>query len=196
MLTWWYRRHADKVVGLGEEVDLHAGVWGSLALRHADRHQPEGQQHVRQLLSRQNRQGLTLSVVFHGIRPKSWKVMDRVTTCLETWKCQEFDSCQWNVRDFTKSEGNVREKILSGKSGLKLFIVSFIFASVLDFAELVHFILVSGHVLLHSYSATDNNTSTGMIWVTLNMGWSAANRQENVRELHIVWRVLILRGRS
>ena len=35
----------------------------------------------------------------------------------------EFDSCQGNVRDFTKSQGSVREKILSGKSGLKLFIV-------------------------------------------------------------------------
>jgi len=34
----------------------------------------------------------------------------------------------------------VLENILSGKSGLKLFIVSCIFASILDFAELVHFI--------------------------------------------------------
>jgi len=38
-----------------------------------------------------------------------------------------------------------------GKSGLKLFIVSCIFASILDFAELVHFILVLNHTLLHSY---------------------------------------------
>jgi len=30
------------------------------------------------------------------------------------------------------------KKICSGKSGLKLFIVSCIFASILDFAELVH----------------------------------------------------------
>ena len=29
---------------------------------------------------------------------------------------------------------------------------------------------------------TDNNTSTGMIWITLNMGRSAANRQGNVME--------------
>jgi len=36
-----------------------------------------------------------------------------------------------NVRDFTKSEESVRDKILSGKSGLKLFIVSCIFASIL-----------------------------------------------------------------
>ena len=31
------------------------------------------------------------------------------------------------------------KKILSGKSGLKLFIVSCIFASIIDFAEFVHF---------------------------------------------------------
>jgi len=28
---------------------------------------------------------------------------------------REFDSCQENVTDFTKNQGNVREKILSGK---------------------------------------------------------------------------------
>jgi len=52
---------------------------------------------------------------------------------------------------------------MSGKSGLKLFIVSCVLASVLDFAELVHFILVTDHALLHSYPTTDNNTSTSMI---------------------------------
>jgi len=62
-----------------------------------------------------------------------------------------FDSCQGNVRDFTESQGSVKEKILSGKTGLKLFIVSCIFASIVDFAECVHFILVSDHALLHSY---------------------------------------------
>ena len=62
----------------------------------------------------------------------------------------EFDSCQRNVRDCTKSEGSVREKILSEKIGLKLFIVSSMFASILDFAELVHLILVSDHAVLHS----------------------------------------------
>jgi len=40
----------------------------------------------------------------------------------------EFDSCEGNVRDFTISHGNVREIILSGKSRLKLFLVSCIFA--------------------------------------------------------------------
>jgi len=52
---------------------------------------------------------------------------------------------------------------VSGKNGLKLFIVSCIFAFIRDFAEFVHFILVSDHAILHSYPTTDNNTSTGMI---------------------------------
>ena len=55
------------------------------------------------------------------------------------------------------------EKSCQGKSCRKLFIVSCIFASILDFAELVHFILVSDHALLRSYPTTNNNTSTGMI---------------------------------
>jgi len=64
---------------------------------------------------------------------------------------REFDSCQGNVGDFTKSQGSVSEKNLSGKTGIKLFIVSCIFASILDFAEFVHFILVSDRALFHSY---------------------------------------------
>ena len=56
------------------------------------------------------------------------------------------------VREMSGILLKVRGKILSGKNGLKLFIVSCIFASILDFAELVHFILVSDHALLHSYS--------------------------------------------
>jgi len=50
---------------------------------------------------------------------------------------REFDSCQGNVRDVTKSQGSVREKILSGKSGLKLFIVSCIFVSIQVFSRSV-----------------------------------------------------------
>jgi len=45
----------------------------------------------------------------------------------------------------------VSEKNVVRESGLKLFIVSCIFASTRDFAEFVHFILVSDHALLHSY---------------------------------------------
>ena len=93
---------------------------------------------------------------------------------------REFDSCLGNVRDFTKSQGSVREKILWEKSGI---FVSCIFVSILDFAEFVHFILVLDHALLHSYPITDNNTGTGMIWVTLDMDRSAANRQRSVMEL-------------
>ena len=63
---------------------------------------------------------------------------------------REFDSCQGNVRVLLKVREVSAKKSLSGKSGLKLFIVSCIFASILDFAEFVHFILVSDHVLLHS----------------------------------------------
>ena len=44
---------------------------------------------------------------------------------------REFDSCQGNVRDFTESRG----KILSGKSCLKLFIVSCIFVSIQVFSR-------------------------------------------------------------
>jgi len=38
---------------------------------------------------------------------------------------------------------------------------------------------------------TDSKTITDMIWVTINLP-SAANRQGNVREIHIVWRVVTL----
>ena len=50
---------------------------------------------------------------------------------------REFNnSCQANVRNFTKSQGSVREKISSGrKNGLKLFIVSCIFESIQLFSR-------------------------------------------------------------
>jgi len=70
------------------------------------------------------------------------------------------------VREMSGILLKVRE--MSGKSCLKLFIVSCIFASIQLF-----------------------NTSTGMIWVTLNTP-SAANHQGIVREFHIVWRVVTL----
>jgi len=59
---------------------------------------------------------------------------------------REFNSRRGNVRDFSTCQGNVMKKIFSGKSCLKLFIVSCIFASMQVFS-----------------------TSMGMIWVTLNM---------------------------
>ena len=51
------RRHAHQAVGLEQEVDVQPGVRGSRALRDADRHQPEGQQHVRERLARPHGQG-------------------------------------------------------------------------------------------------------------------------------------------
>ena len=81
------------------------------------------------------------------------------------------------VRDMSGILLKVREvsgeNILSGKSGLKLFIVSCIFAFILDF-----------------------NTSTGMIRVKLNMGRSAANCRGNVMEFHVVWRVVTLHNNN
>ena len=62
-------------------------------------------------------------------------------------------SCHGNVGDLIRSQENVTEvsgKTSCGKSGLKLFIVSCIHASILDFAEFMHFILVLDHALLHS----------------------------------------------
>jgi len=68
---------------------------------------------------------------------------------------REFDICKGNVRDFTKSRGNVREKILSGKTGLKLFIVSCIlcpYRYLVGVCSVLNFnCMVSDHVLLHSY---------------------------------------------
>jgi len=50
---------------------------------------------------------------------------NRVTTCQhgKPGNVREFDICQGTVRDFTKNQGNVREKLG------KLFIVNCIFAS-------------------------------------------------------------------
>jgi len=56
----------------------------------------------------------------------------------------------------------------------------------------MHFILASDHALLHYYPTTDNNISSVMIQVTLNLGRNSANRQGIVREFHIAWRVVTL----
>ena len=53
-----------------------------------------------------------------------------MTTCLENLEMSEFDSCQGSVGDFTENQGIVREKILSGKSCLKLFIVNCVCLSI------------------------------------------------------------------
>ena len=56
----------------------------------------------------------------------------RVTTSLENL---EISGNLTAVRDFTKSQGNVRGEILLGKSCLKLFIVSCIFVSIQVFSR-------------------------------------------------------------
>ena len=80
------------------------------------------------------------------VKSRDYCAKDRVTTCMENL---EMSGNLTAVREMSGILLKVGE--VSGKSGLKLFIVSCIFASVLDFAEFVHFILVSDHALLHSY---------------------------------------------
>jgi len=53
--------------------------------------------------------------------------------------------------DHVRTNKHIFESQLSGKSGLKLFIVCCIFSSILDYVKIVHFIVVSDHALLHSY---------------------------------------------
>ena len=69
-----------------------------------------------------------------------------VTTCRENLELSGNLSA---VRETSGILLKVRE--MWGKNCIKLFIVSCIFASILDFAELVYFILVSDHALLYSY---------------------------------------------
>jgi len=63
-----------------------------------------------------------------------------VTTCLENLEMSGNLTAVMEMSGILLKVREVLENILSGKSGLKLFIVSCIFASILDFAELVHFI--------------------------------------------------------
>ena len=60
--------------------------------------------------------------------------MHRVTTCLENLEMSGNLTVVREIGEFTKNQGNVREKILSGKSCLKQFIVSCIFASIQVFS--------------------------------------------------------------
>jgi len=105
---------------------------------------------------------------------------------------REFDSsCQGSVRAFTMSQENFREKILSGKSCLKLFIVglSCILASIQVFSRSLCCVkyYIYGWIM-HRFiptPTTDSDTSTGMIWVL-----SATNRQGISHCLE--WRVVSL----
>ena len=79
-------------------------------------------------------------------------IVHRVTSCLENL---EMSGKFTAVRKVSGILLKVRK--VSGKNRVRekwpktFFIVSCIFASVLDFAGLVHFILVLDHALLHSY---------------------------------------------
>jgi len=119
---------------------------------------------------------------------KFWRLCDSITnymvpTCLENLEKLEMSVNLTAVREMSGILLKVR--VLSGKSSLKLFIVSCIFASILDFAELC----ISFQFRIMRYCIptpiTDNNTTTGTIWlwVTLNTGRSAENHQGNVMEL-------------
>jgi len=74
-----------------------------------------------------------------------------VITCLENLEMSGNLTAVQEMSGILLKVMEVSGKILTGKSGLKLFIVSCIFASILDFAELVYFILVSDHALLYTY---------------------------------------------
>ena len=63
-----------------------------------------------------------------------------MTTCLENLEMSGNLTAVMEMSGILLKVREVLENVLSGKSGLKLFIVSCIFASILDFAELVHFI--------------------------------------------------------
>ena len=95
---------------------------------------------------------------------------------------REFDSCQGNVGDFTKSQGSVREKILSGKSGLNCY------------CKLVHCWLCwacAFHFGFGTYTVAFLLTITLVpAWYELHLTWEGVPR--TIREFHIVWRVVTL----
>jgi len=74
---------------------------------------------------------------------------------------RDFDSCQ----DFIKSQEVSWKETLSGKSGQKLFIVSYIFASVRVFSS-IQLVLYDAFIIMKSLChifIIDNNTSTSMM---------------------------------
>jgi len=74
----------------------------------------------------------------------------RVTTCMENLEMSGNLTAVREMSGILPKVGEVSGK-KSGKSGLKLFIVSCIFASILDFSEFFAFCFGSDHALLHSY---------------------------------------------
>ena len=98
---------------------------------------------------------------------------------------REFDSsCQGSVRAFTMSQENFREKILSGKSCLKLFIVglSCILASIQVFSRSLCCVkyYIYGWIMYRFIP-------TSPLIVTLVRAWYECWVPQTVREVHIVW---------
>jgi len=87
----------------------------------------------------------------------------------KTWKCQGIWQLSGKCRGFHWKSGKCQGRNLVREKLPKTVIVNCIFASIQVFS-----------------------TSTSMIWVTLNMPPSAANRQGIDREFHIVWREVTL----
>ena len=77
--------------------------------------------------------------------------MLRVTTCVESLEMSGISTAVSEMLGILLEVWEVSGKKSCPESGLKLFIVSCIFASILDFAEFVHFILVLDRARLHSY---------------------------------------------
>jgi len=116
----------------------------------------------------------------------------RVTTCLEmsgnlTAAVREVSGLLlWvgSVRAFTMSQENFREKILSGKSCLKLFIVglSCILASIQVFSRSLCCVkyYIYGWIMYRFIP-------TSPLIVTLVRAWYECWVPQTVREVHIVW---------
>jgi len=82
------RWHVREVVGLGEEMGLFSSVWGTSSLCHDDSSQPKGQQHLCQLLIRQNHKGTicTLDNVKIGnLKRKNRKYLNKMIAYVFCW---------------------------------------------------------------------------------------------------------------
>jgi len=102
-----------------------------------------------------------------------WIIFTVTTFVWKTWKCRGIYSCQGNVRDFTKSQGSVRKKSCQGKVTLNCLLLA---AYLRPFLTLLSLCISFWFRIMHCCIptlTTDNNTSTGMIWVTLNMPCAA-----------------------
>ena len=82
-------------------------------------------------------------------------IKNRVTTCMENLEKSWILTAVKEMSEILLKVGEVSGKKSCQekwpKTAYLLFIVSCMFASVLDFAEYMHFILVSDHAPLHSY---------------------------------------------